>query len=621
MKGFVLLLWMVFFTVPLLYSQLGFCTGSTGDPIFNEDFGTGLSNGPALPAGFTTYSYVDGTPPDGSYTISSFFSYYDWHNTADHTPGDSNGRALIVNASFTPGEFYRRDVSGLCENTTYQFAAWLLNLLPSPNACSDGGIPINVRFEIWDDSDTQLLASGNTGAIGAMSAPIWENYGLVFQTLPGQNQVILKMINNGAGGCGNDLAIDDISFRSCGDQLTLEDEVNRDSRIVCEEDGPTRVLLEASPDFSVFQSHAYQWQESLDGLNWTDLPGENASTYQSPVLGSDRYYRVKVAEDAINLANSNCVTVSDSYQILIVSAPDPPSGDQWAEFCEGDTGELLAQVASGETANWYDQATGGTPLAEGTERFLPEEPGLYYAEAVKILGGCTSTSRTAFELFYVPLPPAEDQNLAFCEGTTTVLASEFEDGSYLWSTGETTPSIQVSQAGTYTVEVRNSLGCLSVKTIVLEQITTPEILDINSVGRSIRIDLVHQGNFEYSLDGFFFQDRPEFDNQVGGPYVVVVREKSGCGEVRQPFNHLVFPTFFTPNGDNQNEAWIPEGTAGLQSFELRIFDRMGRLIYQSSDPSARWDGLGNGNPLPSSDYWYRVQADGQTYQGHFTLKR
>ena len=173
MKGFVLVLIFSLFSLGSLHGQIEFCTGNTGDPIFTENFGTGLTNGPALAPGTTTYSYVNGAPSDGSYTISSFTQYYDWHNTADHTVGDTDGRSLIVNASFTAGEFYRREVSGLCENTTYQFAAWVLNLLPSPNSCPNGGIPINVRFEIWDITDTQLLRSGETGPIGATTAPLW----------------------------------------------------------------------------------------------------------------------------------------------------------------------------------------------------------------------------------------------------------------------------------------------------------------------------------------------------------------------------------------------------------------------------------------------------------------
>ncbi|MEH6762846.1 MAG: hypothetical protein V7687_16910, partial [Maribacter arcticus] len=191
-----------------LSAQLGFCGGNSGDPIFTEDFGSGTTNGPALPAGTTTYNFTNGTPNDGDYTISSTTNYLDWINIQDHTPDDTYGKSFIINASFTAGKFYQREVTGLCENTSYEFSSWLINLLPTINCPLDPEIPVNVRFQIWDETDTNLLAQGDTGDLFASENTNWQQYALVFKTEPGQTSVILKMINNRGGGCGNDLAID-----------------------------------------------------------------------------------------------------------------------------------------------------------------------------------------------------------------------------------------------------------------------------------------------------------------------------------------------------------------------------------------------------------------------------
>jgi len=51
------------------FGQLGFCSGSKGDPIFSENFGNGTNYGPALPTGTTNYTFVIGNPNDGSYTL------------------------------------------------------------------------------------------------------------------------------------------------------------------------------------------------------------------------------------------------------------------------------------------------------------------------------------------------------------------------------------------------------------------------------------------------------------------------------------------------------------------------------------------------------------------------
>ena len=150
-------------SIPNAFAQLGFCNGNSGDPIFIETFGEGTNN-VALPLVTTTYTYANSAPNDGFYTVSSTTNWYGWHNTLDHTPNDTNGRSLIVNADFTAGEFFRQTINGLCENTSYEFSSWLLNLLPS-SGCGGSGIPINVKFQIWDITDTNLLASGDTGNI------------------------------------------------------------------------------------------------------------------------------------------------------------------------------------------------------------------------------------------------------------------------------------------------------------------------------------------------------------------------------------------------------------------------------------------------------------------------
>jgi hypothetical protein len=109
-----------FFSILNLHAQLGFCTGNSGDSIFLEDFGAGSRTDP-LPSGSTTYKFTNGTPRNGFYNVSSNTNWFGWFSTNDHTPNDKNGRSLIVNASTEPGKFFKIPVSGLCENTTYEF--------------------------------------------------------------------------------------------------------------------------------------------------------------------------------------------------------------------------------------------------------------------------------------------------------------------------------------------------------------------------------------------------------------------------------------------------------------------------------------------------------------------
>lgn len=463
----------VFFSFENTFAQLGFCQGNSGEPIFVEDFGTGTDYGPPLPAGTTTYAFVGfNGPQDGQYTVGSNTFTYGWNMPSDHTPGDTNGKALIVNASFTPGEFYTTSVSGLCENTTYEFSSWLLNILPS-SGCSGAGIPVNVSFEIWDITNSNLLASGDTGDVFGSTAPSWQQYGLVFQTLPAQTSVILKMINNGVGGCGNDLAIDDINFNACGDFITITDSNNNVQVEVCENETPFNLTLTATPDFSVYTSHFYQWQESVDGLVWTDIAGQTGQTINLAATAS-MLYRTKVAEDAINLGNFQCISLSDVFQVTVNQSPDAPISNGDVSFnCNLNEATLSVSVPSDISVNWYDAITNGDLLAQNTTTFIATIDGVFYAEAIDQTTGCVSISRTAVNaLASNPNPPIGNGDIGLnCEtnqaelivtvpmGTSVNWYDSINNGNLLQANSL---SLTVTDLGTYYAEaIDQATGCVS----------------------------------------------------------------------------------------------------------------------------------------------------------------
>ncbi|SKB31279.1 T9SS type B sorting domain-containing protein [Maribacter arcticus] len=603
-----------------LSAQLGFCGGNSGDPIFTEDFGSGNTDGPALPAGTTTYTFTTGTPNDGSYTISSTTNYFGWKNIQDHTPGDTNGKSFIVNASFTAGEFYQRQVEDLCENTSYEFSSWLINLQDA-GGCEGNSIPVNVRFQIWDETDTILLAQGDTNSIFASSGAEWEQYALVFKTEPGQTSVILKMRNNSNGGCGNDLAIDDIVFKSCGDNVTVSTNTNETSLVVCDNQGSVSRTLTATPDFSIFSTHAYQWQQSTDQQVWTDIANETTSTLSTPAITTTSYFRVKIAEDPINVNKDLCNVVSDVFDIIVLPIPNTPLSSGDITICEGEVGILSASTESSYTVNWFDAPTDGNLLLEANNNFETSIAGTYYAAANSPEIECASLSRTAITLT-VNLPPSvEDESLEFCEDTTMILNADLNNVSYEWSTGATTKEITVGEPGTYTVLLTDVNGCSATKTIELEQIDIPRIDTIISDGPSIIVSTSNDGDFEFSLDGFNFQTSSIFEAVEGGLYTIYVQDTSDCGVVTQSFFHLVIPKFFTPNGDSVNDVYEPEGLEVFNNVEFSIFNRYGKLLKFGNSNSSSWDGSFQGNQMPEDDYWFVIKADTTQFKGHFSLKR
>jgi hypothetical protein len=154
------------------------CTQSLGTPIINETFGSGTEpNGPALPLGITNFEYFGGgqCPEDGDYSIVNQTSgcFGVWNTVTDHT-GDPNGYFMLVNASYQPSDFFVQTVNGLCDGTTYQFAAWIINMF-----AVSGGIAPNITFTI-EKTDGTILSTYNTDNIPYSNPGVWTQYGLFF---------------------------------------------------------------------------------------------------------------------------------------------------------------------------------------------------------------------------------------------------------------------------------------------------------------------------------------------------------------------------------------------------------------------------------------------------------
>ena len=576
-----------------------------------------------MPAGTTSYRYASGQPNDGFYNVSSNTNWFRWFDIDDHTPDDNNGRMLIVNADFTSGEFYQTTISGLCENTSYEFSSWMLNLSPA-FACGGNPIPINVKFEIWDNTNTNILAQGDTGNINGGSSPNWRQYALVFQSLSNQTSIILKMLNNGVGGCGNDLALDDIVFKSCGDNVIIADANDQERIGLCEDEFPYNSTLTATPDNSIFDSHYYQWQESSDNSTWTDILGETNNKLVMLPIYTSRYYRVKVAEAAINVNNDSCNSLSEIYEVRAVNLPANPLSNGDLQICEIETMPLSVSVPSGVLVNWYDAAVGGSLLLANSISYKPDIAGTYYAEAETMEAGCISVLRTPLQMSYLELPKVEDEALVFCENTSAILRANPQNAevitSYLWNTGELTETINTSTPGTYNVEVANN-SCVTVKTIVLTEIHNPIMENIESDGKDIVITTSNIGNFLYSIDGNIFQLSNRFVHVDGGLYEIYVKEQDCSEVISTDYLHFYIPQFFTPNNDGENDTFDLSGIEYYSSSYVSVFDRYGKLLKNSRNSPFSWDGTFNGEPLTSSDYWYVIVIDNQKFTGHVTLKR
>ncbi|MEP6582768.1 MAG: gliding motility-associated C-terminal domain-containing protein [Ginsengibacter sp.] len=603
------------------------CQGSLGDPVVNITFGAGSGVASPLPGTLTNYGFVPySCPADGFYSIgnSSPNCFNDtWHTVPeDHTPNDVNGYMMIVNASFNPGDFYVQPVDGLCDNTTYEFAAWILNILKI-SACGSAGIRPNVTFRIETTSGT-VLQSYTTGDIPMSAQPTWQQYGLFFTTPVNVNSVVIRMTNNAPGGCGNDLVLDDITFRPCGPLVNVAIANSSNSVIVCEGDKPTFDF--SSTVVPTLSNTSYQWQVSTDmGVTWSDIAGATSASYKRlPVNGLGMYkYRVAVAQGNYVLIPSCSRVLSEPLTVNQVALPVAGAANN-GPVCEGSTLVLNSNSASSYT--WTGPANySSNQSSPAIGKVSLNYNGKFYVKIVSA-EGCTNTDSTVVSIIPGPLVDAgSDANI--CEGATTQLAGSTTAATYIWQPAQSlsdnsilNPVASPTSTTQYVLSVDN--GTCQKSDSVLVSVNKKPIANAGPDKVLIQGDATLLGATS-NVSGVSILWKPNLNiatatdltplvnPPVSTTYTLTLSSNYGCGTSQDSvfvkvFSKLFIPNAFSPNGDGINDTWRIEPLEAYPMAVLKIFNRYGQMIFTNNGLPKQWDGKYKGTLQPVGVYAYTI---------------
>ena len=224
-------------------------------------------------------------------------------------------------------------------------------------------------------------------------------------------------------------------------------------------------------------------------------------------------------------------------------------------------------------------------------------------------------------------------------GLQTVDATPATSGNYSYQWTPTNPNgnsplFDITSGGTFSVIVTNTdTNCVNFDSITTTFSSEPETFEANLITPAFSsglatIEAIATGGFgiyEYSIDAINWQSSPIFSDLQNGSYIVYVRDIQGCGILfSEELQTITYPNYFTPNGDGYNDFWnirLPNEYEGL----ISIYDRYGKLLKQLSAQGQGWDGTFNGNLLPSTDYWFKVEYiennQRKEFKSHFSLKR
>jgi gliding motility-associated-like protein len=343
--------------------------------------------------------------------------------------------------------------------------------------------------------------------------------------------------------------------------------------------------------------------------------------------------------------NPNCTSYSNYIYLNNIFLPLPTPNDYTTTECDDLNDGTEAIDLNNYTTNLISNSTNYTfefytsllgaenqlfasQITNSSSYSMSNTNNIVYVRVIAA-NGCHKV--VELKIYFINSPVIHmENNYPLCVDKYVVIYAGVGYASYLWSTGQTTEHITITQPGNYWVTVTENhaagLVCSSTKnfTIFLSNfatISSIETFDWTDNENVIIANATGIGVWEYSLDGIHFQDNNTFTNLTVGTYTVFIRDKNGCGIVAKEVFLLNYPRFFTPNNDGINDAWKVKFSQYEPGIKVEIFDRNGKLL-KILDNTNSWDGVYNGNLLPSDDYWFVVhRVNGLTHKGHFAMKR
>lgn len=311
-------------------------------------------------------------------------------------------------------------------------------------------------------------------------------------------------------------------------------------------------------------------------------------------------------------------------------------------LCLGDSISLQFNILDGTATHivWSTQPDYSNPIAENQTQITvhPITESHYYL----LVEGyhCSIGKEITIHLSSVSIDETEPVTICFEDSIQlSVHATGGVSLHYQWqplseisSEGNSAhPWIHPAHSTTYTVTVTNEYGCNASATIPVTKRT-----GTFSNGLDAWCDecTIIKGNFtqlhstNYN-NGYHYQWSPSAD--LSSPtssetdatpsetttYTVTVTDEFDCSLSKDltievlPFScdePLVFvPNTFTPNGDGKNDILYVRSSI-LKEFTLRIYNRWGELIFESSSADKGWDGTFKGQKCEQGVYDYYLSG-------------
>ncbi len=225
----------------------------------------------------------------------------------------------------------------------------------------------------------------------------------------------------------------------------------------------------------------------------------------------------------------------------------------------------------------------------------------------------------------VKLDVSKPANCSSFGGSIRVSASSgFNPLRYSINNGpySNTPVFNNLATGSYTVTVVDAVGCRNdtIATVLKDSLlpftqkigtVSPTCANISSGSITATIS-GSQGPYSYTINGINYNSGITAGGLTYGNYQVVLLNNNGCvlDTINTKLNltitpgcyNLFVPNAFTPNEDRLNDFLKPHAASGVINYSFSVYNRLGQLVFYTTDKTKGWDGRFNGVMQPSQGY-------------------
>ncbi|WP_301928458.1 gliding motility-associated C-terminal domain-containing protein [Ferruginibacter sp.] len=337
----------------------------------------------------------------------------------------------------------------------------------------------------------------------------------------------------------------------------------------------------------------------------------------------------------------NAINGCDSSRLLHLTIKKKSVSTIRATICEGESYE--SYDASGTYTNIFTSSNGcdstrtlyllvnpkkhtgkDVTICEGEKCFAAGKDQYssgIYSDTLQSYTGCDSVIITTLTVTPKPRPYlGQDKNL--CTGNSIT----FNPGvfaSYQWQDMSTSPSYIATNTGLFWVKVTDNRNCSAIDTVYINAIAP---LPFNFLKQTDSICTFEKLTVQpiNSYSAYLWSTGSTSNSitiQAPGSYILAVTDANGCKGTdtitvfpRQCITDVFVPTAFSPNGDGKNDLFRTTAFGTVQSFKLEVYDRWGKLVFESNDPNKAWDGLYKGRPYATTAFVWRCmyQLGGQS---------